>query len=73
MWLLQSKPVESLEMWSWRKVLWISWATKMTNKWIIDQIIPEFFLDAKMTKLRQSHLSDIMRLATGKDCEARKS
>ena len=50
------KKIDSFEMWCWRRVLWIPWTAKKTNKWVLDQIKPEFFLKAKMIKLRLLYL-----------------
>lgn len=43
------------------------WNTRKSNKWILDKIKPELYLEAKMTKLRLSYFEHILRRSTIKD------
>ena len=35
--------IDSFEIWCWRRALWLSWTTRKTNKWVLEQINPETF------------------------------
>ena len=40
------------EIWGWRRALWIALTSRKANKWVLDQIKSELFVQAKMSKLR---------------------
>ena len=41
--------------------LWIPWAIRKTDKWVLQQIKPETFLDTKVTEWKLSYFRHIMR------------
>ena len=45
----------------WRRALWIPWAARKMNKWVLEQIKADTLLGAKMTKLILSHFEHTMQ------------
>ena len=45
----------------WKGVLWIPWAARKMDKWVLEQIKPELPPEAKMIKLRLSYFGHIKR------------
>ena len=48
-------------MWGRRGALWIPWATRKTNKQVVDQIKPELSLEVKITRLKQTYFGYVVR------------
>ncbi|XP_053151756.1 uncharacterized protein LOC128344821 [Hemicordylus capensis] len=48
------KSIDTFELWCWRRLLRILWTARKTNKWIIEQINPEFSLEAQMNRLKMT-------------------
>ncbi|XP_053117089.1 uncharacterized protein LOC128329604 isoform X3 [Hemicordylus capensis] len=55
------KNIDTFELWCWRRLLRRPWTARKTNKWIIEQINPEFSLEAQMTRLKLSYFGHIMQ------------
>ena len=55
------KETDLFELWCWRRVLRMPWATRKTNTWILDQSKPEMSPEACMKRLKLSYLEHIMR------------
>ncbi|CAM4846317.1 unnamed protein product [Rotaria magnacalcarata] len=55
------KKIDSFELWCWRKLLRVSWTDKRTNKSILQEIKPEYSLEASIVKLKLSYFGHIMR------------
>ena len=81
--LAERKKINSLEIWCWRRALWLLWTISKKNKWVLEHIKPETLLEAKMTKRklpyfrhitrRQSSLEKIMMLGENRRRQERET
>ena len=46
----ERRMIDAFELWSWRRVLRVSWMERKTNIWIIKNIKPEWRLELRVTK-----------------------
>ena len=52
---------DTFELWSWRRLLKIPWATKSSNQSILKEINPEYSLEGLMLKLKFQYLGYLMQ------------
>ena len=65
--------IDTFELWSWRRLLKIPWATKSSNQSILKEINPEYSLEGQMLKLKlQLWPPDAKSRLTGKVPDAGK-
>ena len=55
--------IDTFELWSWRRLLKIPWATKSSNQSILKEINPEYSLEGLMLKLKLQYLGHLMQRA----------
>ena len=48
----ESRRIDALELWCWRRLLKVPWTAKRYNQSILKEIIPEYSLEGLMLKLR---------------------
>ena len=47
--------IDAFELWFWRKLLGVPWATRRSNQSILKEINPEYLLEELMLKLKLQH------------------
>uniref|UniRef100_W5MYU0 Reverse transcriptase domain-containing protein n=1 Tax=Lepisosteus oculatus TaxID=7918 RepID=W5MYU0_LEPOC len=55
------KRMDSFELWCWRRLLWIPWTARVTNKEVLERIKPEISLVGKVTRLQLTYVGHMMR------------
>ena len=55
------KNLDSFELWTWRRLLGVSWTERRTNASILEEIKPKYSLEAMATKLKLAYFGHIMR------------
>ena len=45
--------IDAFKLWSWRRLLRVSWTSKRSNKSVLKEISPEYSLEGQMLKLKQ--------------------
>ena len=54
---------DTFELWSWRKLLRVSWTARRSNQSILKEITPEYQLEGLMLKLKLQYFGHLMRRA----------
>ena len=54
------RKIDAFELWSWRRVLKVTWLNRRTNASILQEINPSCSLEAIATKLKLSYFGHIM-------------
>ena len=52
--------IDAFELWFWRRLLRVSWATRRSNQSILKEIIPEYSLEGLMLKLELQYFGHMM-------------
>ena len=66
MWKLDYKEcwrIDALELWCWRRLLWVPWTAKRSNQFILKEISPEYSLEGLMLKLKLQYFGHLMQRA----------
>ena len=53
--------VDVLEMWCWRRFLWVPWTGRRSNELMLKEISPEYSLKGLMLKLKLQYFGHLMR------------
>ena len=53
--------IDAFELWSWRRLLRVPWATRRSNQSILKEISPEYSLEGLMLKLKLQYFGHLMR------------
>ena len=53
--------VDAFELWCWRRLLRVPWATRRSNQSILKEISPEYSLEGLMLKLKLQYFGHLMR------------
>ena len=53
--------IDALELWSWRRLLRVSWTAGRSNQSILGEINPEYSLEGLMLKLKLQYCGHLMR------------
>ena len=48
----EHRRIDSFELWCWRRLLWVPWTARRSNKSILKEISPEYSLEGLMLKLK---------------------
>ena len=59
--MADKRKLDAFEMWSWRKILKVSWAERRTNLSILKEIKPDCSLETKAYRLKLRYFEHIMR------------
>ena len=59
----ECRRIDAFELWSWRKLLRVSWTAKRSNQSILKEISPEYSLEELMLKLKLQYFAYLMRRA----------
>ena len=57
---VEYRRIDSFELWSWRRLLRVSWTAKRPNQSILKGISPEYSLEGLMLKLKLQYSSHLM-------------
>ena len=55
--------IDALELWCWRRLLWVPWTARRSNQSILKEISPECSLEGLTLRLRLQYLGHLMRRA----------
>ena len=55
--------IDALELWCWRRLLWVPWTVRRSSQSILKKINPEYSLEGLMLKLKLQHFDHLMRRA----------
>ena len=55
------KKIDSFEMWCWRRMLRVPWTARRTNKSILEEVKPEFPLQALIIRQKLRYFGHVMR------------
>ena len=57
----ECRRIDAFELWCWRRLLRVSWATKRSNKSILKEISPEYSLEGLTMKLKLQYFGHLMQ------------
>ena len=57
----ECRRIDAFELWSWRKLLRVSWTAKRSNQSILKEISPEYSLEGLMLKLKLHYFGHLMQ------------
>ena len=57
----ERRKIDAFELWCWRRVLRVSWMERKTNRWIIENIKPEWTLESRVPKAALSYFGHMVR------------
>ena len=55
--------IDAFELWSWRRLLRVSWTARRSNQSILKEISPEYSLEGLMLKLKLQYFGHLIRRA----------
>ena len=53
--------IGAFELWCWRRLLRVPWTAKRSNKFILNEISPEYSLEGLMLKLKLQYFGHLMQ------------
>ena len=53
--------IGAFELWCWRRLLRVPWATRRSNQYIVKEMSPEYSLEGLMLKLKLQYFGHLMR------------
>ena len=56
----ECRRIDPFELWSWRKLLRVSWTARRANQSMLKEISPEYSLEGLMLKLKLQYLGHLM-------------
>ena len=60
---VECQKIDAFELWCWRRLLWVCWTEKRSNKSILKQISPGCSLEGLMLKLKRQYFGHLMQRA----------
>ena len=61
LWKTDCRRIEAFELWCWRRLLRVPWASRRSNQSILKKISPEYSLEGLMLKLKLQYLGHLKR------------
>ena len=58
--IAEHRTVDAFELWCWRRLLRVPWATRRSNQSILKEISPEYSLEGLMLKLKLQYFGPLM-------------
>ena len=55
--------IDAFKLWSWRRLLRVSWTERRSNQSILKEINPEYSLEGLMLKLKLQYFGHLMQRA----------
>ena len=59
----EHRRIDAFELWCWRRLLRVTWTTRISNQSILKEISPEYSLEGLMLKLKLQYYGHLMRRA----------
>ena len=62
-WILKKaehRKIDAFELWYWRRLLRVTWTTKISNQSILKEISPEYSLEGLMLKVKLQYFGHLM-------------
>ena len=59
----ECRTIDAFELWFWRRLLRVCWATRISNQSTLKEISPEYSLEGLMLKLKIQFFGHLMRRA----------
>ena len=59
----EHRRIDAFELWSWRRLLRVSWTARRSYQSILKEISPEYSLEGLMLKLKLQYFGYLMRRA----------
>ena len=56
----EHRRIDALELWCWRSLLRVPWATRRSNQFILKEISPGISLEGMMLKLKLQYFGHLM-------------
>ena len=53
--------IDAFKLWSWRRLLRVSWTERRSNQSILNEINPEYSLEGLMLKLKLQYFGHLMQ------------
>ena len=53
--------IDAFELWSWRRLLRVSWTARRSNESILKEINPEYSMEGLMLKLKFQYFDHLMK------------
>ena len=53
--------IDAFELWSWRRLLRVSWTERRSNPAILKEVNPEYSLEGLMLKQKLQYFGDLMQ------------
>ena len=57
----EHRRIDAFELWCWRRLLRVPWTAKRSNKFILNEISPEYSLEGLMMKLKLQYFGHLIR------------
>ena len=57
----EQQRIDIFELWCWRRLLGVPWTARQSNKWILQEISPEYLLEGLMLKLKLQYFGHLMQ------------
>ena len=58
---VECRKIDAFELWCWRRLLRVPWATRRSNQSILKEISPEYSLEGLMLKLKLQYFGHFMQ------------
>ena len=59
----EHRRIDAFELWCWRRLLRVPWTSRKSNQSILNEINPEYSLEALMLKLKLQYFGHLMQRA----------
>ena len=56
----ESQKIDAFELWSWRRILRVTWTARRSNQSILKEISPEYSLEGLMLKLKLQYFGHLL-------------
>ena len=57
----EHRRIDALELWCWRRLLWVPWTTRRSNQSILKEICPGCSLEGMMLQLKLQYFGHLMQ------------
>ena len=57
----ESRRIDALELWCWRRLLRVPWTARRSNQSILEEISPEYSLEGLMLNLKLQYFGHLMQ------------
>ena len=59
----EHRRIDAFELWCWRRLLRVSWTSRISNQPVLKEISPEYSLEGLMLKLKLQYFGNLMQRA----------